>query len=61
MPEDKLRSHAQKVRFVMITADPERDTPDKVATYAARFNPEFVGLRGSSADLEKGRNELGIH
>lgn len=44
----------------MITADPEWDTPDKVAAYAARFNPEFVGLGGSSADLEKVRNELGV-
>ena len=57
---DKLGNDTRKVRFVMITADPERDKLDIVAAYAARFNPEFVGLGGNSADLEKVRNELGV-
>lgn len=57
---ERLGDDAQKVRFVMITADPERDTPDKVAAYAARFNPEFVGLSGSMADLQPIWKELGV-
>jgi protein SCO1/2 len=36
----------------MITADPERDDPEKVAAYVERFHPEFVGLSGARPDLE---------
>ena len=57
---EKLGDDAQKVRFVMITADPERDTPDKVAEFAARFNPEFIGLSGDITDLEAIWKELGV-
>lgn len=56
---DRLGDDAQRVRFVMITADPDRDTPEKVAAYAARFNPDFVGLSGSLANLEPIWKELG--
>ncbi len=57
---DNLGEEAQKIRFVMITADPDRDTPDKVAEYAARFNPEFIGLSGSQTDLERVWKLLGV-
>lgn len=57
---DNLGEDAQKVRFVMITADPDRDTPDKVAEYAARFNPEFIGLSGDMTALASIWKELGV-
>ncbi len=57
---DNLGEDAQKVRFVMITADPDRDTPDKVAEYAARFNPEFIGLSGDMTALDSIWKELGV-
>ncbi|MEJ5200904.1 MAG: SCO family protein [Anaerolineales bacterium] len=57
---DNLGEDAQKVRFVMITADPDRDTPDKVAEYAARFNPEFMGLSGDMTALASIWKELGV-
>jgi protein SCO1/2 len=57
---EQLGDDAQKVRFVMITADPDRDTPDRVAEYAARFNSDFIGLSGSQADLERVWKLLGV-
>ena len=57
---ERLGDDAQKITFVMITADPERDTPEKVSAYVTRFNPEFVGLSGSLADLEATWKELGV-
>ncbi len=57
---ERLGDDAQKVRFVMITADPDRDTPEKVAAYVAQFNSEFIGLSGSLADLESIWKELGV-
>lgn len=57
---EKLGKDAGKVAFVMITADPERDTPEKVAAYAAQFNPEFIGLSGDPSDLQQIWDELGV-
>jgi protein SCO1/2 len=57
---ERLGEKAQKIRFVMITADPERDTPEKVTSYVAQFNPAFIGLSGSLADLDAIWKELGV-
>lgn len=57
---DRLGDDAQKVVVVMVTADPDRDTPDKVASYAAQFNPDFIGLSGSLTDLDAVWKELGV-
>ena len=56
----RLGDDAQKVRFVMITADPDRDTPEKVTAYVAQFNSEFIGLSGNLSDLESIWKELGV-
>lgn len=57
---DNLGEDSQKVRFVMITADPDRDTPDKVSEYVARFSPEFIGLSGNRSALEPIWKQLGV-
>jgi protein SCO1/2 len=57
---NNLEEDAQQVRFVMITADPDRDTPEKVAAYVAQFNSEFIGLSGSLADLDAIWKDLGV-
>lgn len=55
-----LGDNAQKVRFVMITADPERDTPEKVTAYVKQFHSGFIGLSGDLEDLGKIWKELGV-
>lgn len=57
---DGLNDDSQRVRFVMITADPDRDTPEIVSAYTARFNPEFIGLSGDMTKLEVIWKELGV-
>ncbi|MEJ6394283.1 SCO family protein [Gymnodinialimonas sp. 2305UL16-5] len=37
---------------IMITVDPERDTPEAMAEALAVFHPDFVGLTGSEAALQ---------
>jgi protein SCO1/2 len=32
---------------IFVTIDPERDTPEKLASYVKQFHPRFVGLSGS--------------
>ena len=58
---EQLGNDAEKVEFVMITADPERDTPDKVSDYVSRFHPEFIGLSGSLSALQPVWEELGVY
>jgi protein SCO1/2 len=40
------------VRFVFVTVDPERDTAERLGLHVNAFNPDFVGLTGSQAELE---------
>lgn len=48
----QLGEQAAEVQFVMITADPERDTPERMANYITAFNPNFLGLTGSQEALQ---------
>jgi protein SCO1/2 len=48
----QLGERAAEVQFVMITADPERDSPEQMANYITAFNPNFLGLTGSQEALQ---------
>lgn len=47
-----LGNKAGQVQFVFITVDPERDTPERQRKYLALFDPAFIGLTGSVAEME---------
>ena len=49
---DSLGSKAADVRFVFVSVDPDRDTPAVAQRYAARFSPAFIGLTGTSAQID---------
>jgi protein SCO1/2 len=49
---EQMGSAATRMQVVYITVDPERDTPEKVQEYVSIFNPSFIGLSGSTEDLE---------
>ena len=36
-----------RVQGVLITVDPERDTPEILKAYVGNFGPDFVALRGT--------------
>lgn len=42
-----------RYRFVMVTVDPARDTPEIMGRYVAHFDPEFIGLSGSPAEIDQ--------
>ncbi len=53
---EKIGSQGRKVVPILITIDPERDTPRLLADYVKAFGPQFVGLTGSVEaikDVEK--------
>ncbi|MEJ2211037.1 MAG: SCO family protein [Anaerolineae bacterium] len=56
-----LGKDAGRVRFVFVTVDPERDTPERLAMHVDAFEPDFVGLTGPQADLEAVYNIFGVY
>lgn len=40
-----------KVRLIMVSVDPERDTPQRLKEYAAYFHPEMLGVTGSAEEI----------
>lgn len=56
-----LGPQAERVQVMMVTVDPERDTPAKLAEYTAAFDPRFVGLGGTPAELEAVTTRFGIY
>ena len=56
----KLGDDAQRVQVVLITVDPERDTPERAQEYVDHFNKNFIGLSGSQDELEKVWSAYGI-
>lgn len=52
---------AARVKVLFVTVDPERDTPERVQEYVDRFNPAFIGLSGSQAELEKIWQAYGVY
>lgn len=47
-----LKGDAEKVGFVFITIDPERDTPEQLKAFLSKFNSAFVGLTGTHEEIE---------
>lgn len=42
---------AGKIQMVFVTADPERDTPERLRDYLDQFDTDFVGLTGTPEQL----------
>jgi protein SCO1/2 len=47
---DMLGRKAEDVQVIMITVDPDRDTPEILADYVAHFDPSFLALVPESAE-----------
>jgi protein SCO1/2 len=56
----KLGARADQVHVLFVTVDPQRDTPERVQEYVNHFNPTFIGLSGSEAELAKVWSAYGV-
>ena len=43
----------EDTRVVMVSVDPARDTPERLAEYVPYFNPEFTGVTGEFLDIHR--------
>lgn len=46
-----LDDKADQVQVLLISVDPERDTPEVLSAYVGAFHPDFVGLTGNLEQL----------
>lgn len=47
----QLGKDADNVQVLFVTLDPARDTPDVLAKYVPYFDPRFLGLYGTEAEI----------
>jgi protein SCO1/2 len=48
---EALGPDADRLRFIFVTVDPERDDPATMGDYVAAFSPRIVGVTGDPAKL----------
>jgi protein SCO1/2 len=60
MADLNRRVARQDVQFVFVSVDPERDTPEAVASYLAHFDPALLGATGARAEMERLTAGLGL-
>lgn len=46
-----LGAEAERVKVLLVTVDPQRDTSERLRAYLDNFDPDFVGLRPEPSDL----------
>ena len=49
-----------KTQVVMLTVDPARDTPEKLAAYMGHFDPAFVGVTGDFLPIKTLTDQLNV-
>lgn len=57
----KLDDGGEKIQVIMITVDPERDTPQKLSEYVDFFHPTFIGLTGSKEEIDAAAEGYGVY
>lgn len=57
----QLGDAAEDVSVIMVTVDPERDTPQVLAEYLSYFDPSFIGLSGTTEEIVAAGTPLGLY
>lgn len=50
----------RRPRVVMISVDPQRDTPERLAPYVKAFDPTFTGATGTKAAIDELAQRMGV-
>jgi protein SCO1/2 len=52
---------AEKVQPLLVTVDPERDTPQVLKEYPTAFDPRILGLTGTPAQVEQALRSFRVY
>lgn len=55
-----LGADGNKVQVVLITVDPERDTPEVLREYMKAYDPSFIALRGNAEQVAATAKEFKV-
>jgi protein SCO1/2 len=55
----ELQTQPEATQVVLVSVDPDRDSVDKLAAYVQYFNPDFIGVTGTDAMLERFTKNIG--
>jgi protein SCO1 len=58
---EALGRQGEQIEILLVTVDPERDTPAVLADYVARFGPGVRGLTGDAEALAAAKAGYGVH
>jgi protein SCO1 len=50
---EQLGPEADKLKVYFVSVDPERDTREVMAEYMSAFDPRFIGLTGTPAEVDE--------
>jgi protein SCO1/2 len=56
----KLSTEGHHFNVVFLSVDPDRDTPERLASYVHFFNPSFVGVTAKEPELARFTQMMGI-
>ena len=56
-----LGEDAEKAQVIMISVDPDRDTPELLQEYVTHFDPSFIGVTGSEDEVAAVAAQYGIY
>lgn len=57
---ESLGDRAKDVQVVMVSTDPARDTPQALGDFMGHFGPSFLGLTGTTAELQSTWRSYGV-
>ncbi len=60
LARESLGERAKDVQVIMVSTDPARDTPQALKTFMEHFDPSFLGLTGTTAELQKTWSDYGV-
>jgi protein SCO1/2 len=60
LARESLGNRAQDVQVAMVSTDPARDTPQALKDFMSHFDPSFLGLTGTPAELQKAWQDYGV-
>jgi protein SCO1/2 len=56
----QLNDSELPVRFIFVTVDPQRDTPEQLSSYVTYFNGDFIGVTGTADGIDQLTRQLGV-
>ena len=53
-------ANVPNLKVLLVSVDPQRDTPEQLERYVHAFNPAFGAVTGQPADIERFTKEFGV-